>query len=675
VAFSRAVWCVCLVLVLTIGVGSSAAAAASQPADFALSVKPAKAGSHDPGIPYLLRVRNIRTWTATSIYACARVQPKQVKVVGVTHGGAVRFGGKSACWIVRRIKPHRSVSLRFDIRAKGAARGKPLQIHAGAAGGNSYAAGHGFKVTVTSPPQKKKKKAKKHHGASQRANPVAAASATCITAQTLGVVFVTDDSESMENSDPFYLRSQAISVGLDQLPDGSLAAATAFSSYSSELFGVTAISSSTRPDLKRAAENLYDEGTTEYGEAFAGAREELAKMSGADHKAVVFLSDGAPTDGFDESTPVDVEGVPVYTIGLGAEGSEAASILSHIAAGSGGQFYEAQSASQLQGIFGQILATLTCNAQVVAETFTLSPGASRTIPFSVAFDDGEFRALAAWSSESVAVAAQRPDGTTMTPGTLNPGENFVNERTYALLTGANPLIGDWNLVLTANQGNLSDVSVTINVFKKGLTQPGPPPPAAGRYLDPCITAYPNTRRHSKKIFGGHEEIYDRAASLYNVCAGFGAPEDLSYSPEMKCALVAAAATFAPPPTSIYADQACDAIGIAEAYRTGNWLGYAGGKACGFFSEVFAGGVGVFAAGATAETGPGAVAIGTYTYRALAAGLKVACGGLFAGGAATFGAQRETDHETHIALDVTRKGKCIAYRERFSVVDWRAIDCT
>jgi hypothetical protein len=672
VSFRRGLWWVLFILLMTLVFGSaSATAQTQQPADFALSVKPGAVKAHDPGVPYVLEVRNIRKWTATSVSACASVAPKQAKIVGVTKGGAVRFNGKSACWIVRKIKPHRSTSLRFDVRAKGGAKGKPVKIRVGAAGGNSYAAGHRFKVSPISSPHKKPK----HRNAPRRFNPVAAAASTCATAQTLGVVFVTDDSESMENSDPFYLRSQAISVGLDQLPDGSLAAATAFSTYSSELFGVTTVSSSTRGDLKRAAEDLYDYGSTEYGEAFAGAREELAKMSGANRKAVVFLSDGAPTDGFDETTPVDVEGAPVYTIGLGAEGSEAASILTHIAAGSGGQYYQAQSASQLQGIFGQILATLTCNAQVVTETFTLSPGASRTIPYSVAFDDGEFRALAAWSSENVTVAAQRPDGTTMTPGTLNPGEGFINERTYALLTGTDPLIGDWNLVLTANQGNLSDVSVTINVFKKGLPQPGPQPPAAGRYLDPCITAYPNTRRHSKKIFGGHEEIYDRAASLYNVCAGFGAPEDLSYSPEMKCALVAAAATLAGPPASFRADQACEAVAIAEAYRTGNWLGWAGGKACNFFGQVFAGGVGIYAAGATAAAGPGAVTIGKYTYRAFAAGLKVACGGLFAGGAKTFGAQRETDHETHIALDVTREGKCIAYRERFSIVDWRAIDCT
>lgn len=673
-SFLRALVCACLVLVLTVAVGSSnATARAQQPADFALAVKRVKPAPRDPGTPYVLQVRNIRKWTATSVLACAAVPPKRARVVGVTHRGAIRYKGRSACWIVRKIKPHRSVSLRFHVRAKRGFEGRRLKIGAHASGGNSYSGRDGFKVEAPTP-QRKQAKGKRKAKSRGRANLVAATAATCTTAQTLGVVFATDDSGSMETSDPTHLRSQAIAVGLDQLPDGSLAAATAFADYSTELFGVTPVSAATRPELKQAAENLYDYGQTEYYEAFAGAREELSKMTGADRKAVIFLSDGVPTDYVDGTTPVDVGGAPIYTIGLGVEGGEAASVLSHIAGSSGGQYYEAQSAAQLQGIFGQILATLTCNAQVVTESFTLAPGASRSIPFSVAPTDGEFRALATWSTESVTVAAQRPDGTAMTPGTLNFGEAFVNERTYSLLTGANPLIGDWSLIITANQGNLSDVNVSINVFKKALPEPPPPPPAAGRHLDPCITAYPRGKRYTKEIFKGHEEIYDRVASLYQVCSGFGAPEDLDFSPEMKCALVAAAATFAGPPVSIQADQACNVLEYANAFSSGNWLSLASGKACGYFGEALAGAGGIVAAGATSPSGPGAAAVGLYTYRSLAAGMKIACGGLFAGGAADFGAKLEADHQTHIALDVTREGRCIASRHRFKMISWRAVDC-
>jgi NAD(P)H-binding len=298
---------------------------------------------------------------------------------------------------------------------------------------------------------------------------------------------------------------------------------------------------STRPEMKgTAAAGLFDEGDTEYAEAFAGARAQLAEMTTADRKAVVFLSDGAPTDAyFDPAVPVDIGGAPIYTIGLGVDGlPEAGSIMARIAANSGGQYYDAQSAGQLQAIFARIVASLTCNSESVTEAFTLAPGASRSIPFEVGAGDGEFRSLASWDIGGVTVSALRPDGSSLTPGTINPGESFINEASYALLTGVNPAIGTWNLIVTANQGNLNEVHVSIDIFKKSLPLPPPPPPAPGRHVDPCIGSYPRPSV-TKKILGGHEEIFDRTASLYSVCAGFGAPENLVLTPEMECALIAA----------------------------------------------------------------------------------------------------------------------------------------
>lgn len=673
----RAGLALCVSTLLVLCGGAAMAATPSTPQDFVLAIQKAPATAHTPGLPYRLQVRNIRKWTATSVVACVGISPKAGKIVGVANGGVIRFGGSRACWILRRVKSGQAARLRFDVKPKRGTRGQAhIKLTAQASGGNSYAASRQPEVALGSPSRSphSKHQGVRHHSSRHDA---ASSIAPCVPPQTLGIVFVTDDSGSMELSDPIDLRAQAIAVGLDQLPDGSLAGATAFSTTSRQLFGVAALSAATRPGLKSAATSLFDSGETEYHEAFAGARAELAQMPGADRKAVIFLSDGVPTDVglFDPNAPVDVGGAPIYTIGLGVDGnSEATSILSHIAAGSGGQYYDASSAGQLQGIFARIVAPLTCGAESVAESFTLAPGASRSIPFAVEPEDGEFRALAAWSGQGVTVTAQRPDTTSMTPGTLNPGEAFVNESSYALLTGIDPAIGGWHLIVTANQGNVGDVGVTIDVFKKGLPAPPPLPPPVGRMLDPCVTAYPTTSQHSKKIFGGHEEVYDRAASLYQVCAGFGTPEGLDLSPEMKCALVAAAATFGGPPLSIRADQACNAISFANAYRSGDWVGAVGGTACGYFGQVFAGGVGIVAAGAASETGPGAVAVGLYTYRAMAAGLKVACGGLFDGGATALGTKLEADHETHLALDVTRRGKCIGYRERFDQISWRAIDC-
>ena len=626
-----------------------------------------------------LQVKNRRKWAATSVRACARVNRKIARIVAAPRRGAVRYKRRSVCWILRRIKPKKGIALKFTVKLR--RRLPRLKVGARVSAGNSNPVSRRFKRPTRPHKRAGQRRRQGHHKRGrQRKRATASNTAPCLSPAKLGVVFVTDDSESMSWNDPSQLRARAISVGLDQLPDGSLAAATAFSDFSRGLFGASTVDAGSRSGLKSAAEELFSEGSTDYQEAFLAAQDALDNLGGADKKVAVFLSDGAPnTDEFTADAPIAASGTPIYTIGLGVDTSEQEEILVDIAAGSGAQYYPAGSAGELQSIFARIVSSLTCGAETFNETFSLNPGESRTIPFAVEPQDGEFRALASWSNGDVTVSAQRPNLTTMSPGSLLPDEGFVDVSTYALLTATNPMIGGWQLKISADEDNIDEVDVTIDVFKRYLPNPPPPPPAPGRRLDPCVASYPNTRTITTDQFGGEKKVYDRAASLYQVCAGFGAPEALDLTPGMKCALIGAAATFAPPAVSSGADLACETTAVVNAYRSGDWAGYAAGQACGYFSKVFAGAAGVVAAGASSPTGPGAAAIGYLTYRSLSAFLKVACGGLLDGGAAALGAKLEADHQTNIALDVTREGKCIAYGKRgfgkkLSSVHWSAVDC-
>jgi hypothetical protein len=176
------------------------------------------------------------------------------------------------------------------------------------------------------------------------------------------------------------------------------------------------------------------------------------------------------------------------------------------------------------------------------------------------------------------------------------------------------------------------------------------------------------------VIGGSRTTYNRAGSLFHICEGFGAPDKVNFSPAMKCAILAAAATFGGPGINVATNRLCSAVSIVDDLRSGNWLGIPSGAACGYFADIFAGGVGVFTAGATAETGPGAVAVGVTTYRAMAAGLKIACGGLLDGGAKALGIKIEAAHERHVALDVLRRGKCLSITKRFGQLQWAATSC-
>lgn len=200
-------------------------------------------------------------------------------------------------------------------------------------------------------------------------------------------------------------------------------------------------------------------------------------------------------------------------------------------------------------------------------------------------------------------------------------------------------------------------------------------PVARSSADPCFVRYGATGFSSTSVVGGWQRDWDRNGSLYQVCEGWGAPEAVEFSPEMKCAVISAAATYGGPPLSYSVSRACDIAGVSHAlWVTKDWKGLAAGQVCGYFSELFAGVAGVYAAGATAETGPGAVAVGLATYRNLSAFLKLACGGLLDGGARTLGEQIETNHESHVALDIVRDGKCLREQNVWGVIRWSAANC-
>ncbi|MGE3138110.1 MAG: VWA domain-containing protein [Thermoleophilia bacterium] len=615
-----------------------------------------------------LDVGNLRPWTATSVRACVRIETKGARITHVYNDGS-RKSAKAACWIYRSFPG--GAQARGTLRVampKKARPGAKLAISAFVSAGNS----NPTRVRLAAAPAKAAKRTRR-----QNQTP------SCVVPRRLGVAFVVDDSGSMSANDPSDLRAQAVAVGLDQLPDGSLAGATEFADSTGELFEVSEVNGSTRPGLKDAASYLFSSGGTDFDEAFLGAQLQLAAMGSADRKAVIFLSDGAPGNiNFTSDRDIAAAGTPIYTISLGSADRQ---IMEGIASRSGGSAYDATSAGDLQSIFARIVSSLTCDSRVVDRVVTIAPGQTIGVPFQVGADDGEFRALATWSSGSVTATASRPDGSVLTGGALRGGEGLTQAETYALVTGANPPAGNWVLNLTADASNTSPIDVTIDVFKRTIAATPPPPqtgpgPRAvdiridGRTFDPCVSAYSETARsQTTRITGGTRTVYNRSASLEAVCGGFGAPEDLNLSPGMRCALIAAGAVFVGP-SGRSVDWLCTAENWSGVALDRDWRGPAANQACGFFGEIFAGGVGIFAAGATAASGPGAAAVGLAAYRAMAAFMKVGCGGLFDGGARALGVKLEADHERNIARDIERSYVCLARQTRFGITSWSATQC-
>lgn len=195
---------------------------------------------------------------------------------------------------------------------------------------------------------------------------------------------------------------------------------------------------------------------------------------------------------------------------------------------------------------------------------------------------------------------------------------------------------------------------------------GTVPPHLAAEKRACAKDYPDGQ-HSSLPNGG--TFYDHQASMFQVvCEGFGAPESLQLSSGMKCALIGAAFDTKP------VGALCDSHDVLTALRDGSFAGLAGSAGCDYFGGMFAKFAGVTAAGASSLAGPGAVAVGVGTYKALSAGVQVACGGLLDGGATSLGTKLEADNEYNIAVEVENGNRCLVYQPRPPQSPWRSASC-
>lgn len=189
----------------------------------------------------------------------------------------------------------------------------------------------------------------------------------------------------------------------------------------------------------------------------------------------------------------------------------------------------------------------------------------------------------------------------------------------------------------------------------------------------CNQQYPASQRSQTRV--GSATVSNRAASLFQVCEGFGAG-DVTFTADMSCAVVALAADqigLGNAPDLAGAQNLCNTHTVLQAYRDGTWLKEGGKAACQFFGSVFADSLGVAAAGATVELGAAAVWVGVGTAHALSAGASLLCDGDLRDALTNFGAHLEADHEAHVARDVTH-GKCLSNDPGAVLKKWSAVDC-
>jgi hypothetical protein len=296
--------------------------------------------------------------------------------------------------------------------------------------------------------------------------PIAQAqTASCTKPSKLGVSMIVDDSASMSDSDPNELRSEGAQLALDLLPDGSVAAAGSFDSYSREFFGPSELNAQSRQGLK---DDMYFAagGNTDFDLGFELAGQELDAMPATvDRKAVIFLSDGEDNDGsWYQDEPIAEQGIPIYTIALGDADADA---LESIASGDGrtGKLYQVDDSSGLQTAFSDIVSTLTCRGAKVSQEVSFAPGETKEFPFSIVQGDKGWNGIVGWAEGGFDVYAVRPDGTRLAADSTLQDEVYDSRDAFRrVLTSNAPAIGAWKLVVTADPGNAGEANVQLRVY-------------------------------------------------------------------------------------------------------------------------------------------------------------------------------------------------------------------
>lgn len=165
--------------------------------------------------------------------------------------------------------------------------------------------------------------------------------------QYLDLVFAIDSSGSMSWKDPNELRKAAVKNFIDTLLEKDKGAVVDFDDLARLVVSLT----SDKQALKVAVDTIDDIGGTDIYRALMASLDEVLKGKNSE-KFVILLTDGEGTWRESALQRAIDNNVTVYTIGLGNSIDE--SLLQRIAAQTGGKYYFASDASELDDRFGEV---------------------------------------------------------------------------------------------------------------------------------------------------------------------------------------------------------------------------------------------------------------------------------------------------------------------------------
>lgn len=169
-------------------------------------------------------------------------------------------------------------------------------------------------------------------------------------------VFLMDNSGSMYSSDPDDLRITQIDKLIDELDTSKRIGYYAFGSDVDKAFDLQPVNDSSKKAMHKAIYETVSDGGTDIENALLTAFNDVkSKLDPNRTTALVLISDGE--DSFDTQLIIDQcrqNNVLISCIGLGTSVFSSGRIMSELADGTGGNYYDIQSADQIIGVFTNI---------------------------------------------------------------------------------------------------------------------------------------------------------------------------------------------------------------------------------------------------------------------------------------------------------------------------------
>jgi len=297
-----------------------------------------------------------------------------------------------------------------------------------------------------------------------------------IMGTNLSQVICIDRSGSMDGS-PISLAKQAgkLFVDLVEKEKKEFIAVTSFASGASTDYSLTEVTNDgVKSSAKSAIGGLSSSGDTAIGMGLSNSLAELQTLPEGESakECIILLSDGDHNSGPDPSTVVPslvTRKAAVYTVGLGNDVN--VGLLQGIAADTGGKYYHASSAGQLQRIFTDISAELE-NEETAEETEgELTPGGNEQTDITVDSFSTQMTFMLRWDDGDFDLKLLKPDLSTEINSSNYNSYNEVEyvkstEGKYAFFRvgGTTLAQGKWRMIVEADGTNTADVSYSTQVL-------------------------------------------------------------------------------------------------------------------------------------------------------------------------------------------------------------------